>query len=89
MSQTELVPNSQFKRDVKKRWAELLTTEWATVAYCLINDVQMPDKHRDHALTGNWVGFRECHIKPDLVLIYRVFENQLQLARIGSHSDLF
>ncbi|EOX4300638.1 TPA: type II toxin-antitoxin system YafQ family toxin, partial [Vibrio cholerae] len=39
--------------------------------------------------TGNWVGFRDCHIKPDLVLIYRVFNDQLQLARIGSHSDLF
>lgn len=89
MSQTELVPNSQFKRDVKKRWAELLTTEWATVAYCLINDVQMPDKHRDHALTGNWVGFRECHIKPDLLLIYEKSGRSIQLVRLGSHAELF
>ena len=46
-------------------------------------------KNVDHALTGNWAGFRDCHIKPDLVLIYRIFDDQLQLARIGSHSDLF
>lgn len=43
----------------------------------------------DHPLTGNWSGFRDCHIKPDLLLIYRIDKNQLQLARIGSHSDLF
>lgn len=43
----------------------------------------------DHPLTGNWLGFRDCHIKPDLLLIYRIDNNQLQLARIGSHSDLF
>lgn len=49
----------------------------------------LSSKNVDHALTGNWAGFRDCHIKPDLVLIYRVFDSQLQLARIGSHSDLF
>lgn len=46
-------------------------------------------RHVDHPLTGNWLGFRDCHIKPDLILIYRIFEGRLQLARIGSHSDLF
>lgn len=50
---------------------------------------KLEPKNVDHLLTGNWVGFRDCHIKPDLVLIYRVFNDQLQLARIGSHSDLF
>ena len=49
----------------------------------------LEDKNVDHPLTGNWLGFRDCHIKPDLVLIYRIYENQLQLARIGSHSELF
>ncbi|OED44515.1 addiction module toxin RelE [Endozoicomonas sp. (ex Bugula neritina AB1)] len=42
-----------------------------------------------HPLAGNWLGFRDCHIKPDLVLIYRVDKTMLQLARIGSHSELF
>ncbi|MDP4529045.1 type II toxin-antitoxin system YafQ family toxin [Alkalimonas delamerensis] len=46
-------------------------------------------KNVDHPLTGNWLGFRDCHIKPDLVLIYRITNETLQLARIGSHSDLF
>ena len=46
-------------------------------------------KYVDHPLSGNWNGFRDCHIKPDLVLIYRINKNTLQLARIGSHADLF
>ncbi|MDO5685839.1 MAG: type II toxin-antitoxin system YafQ family toxin [Neisseria sp.] len=89
MSQFKLVPSSQFKRDAKKRWAELLTAEWATVAYCLINGMEMPEKCRDHELTGNWDGFRECHIKPDLLLIYAKIEQRIELARIGTHSELF
>ena len=51
---------------------------------------KLPEKYRDHALTGNWVGHRECHISPDWLLIYRI-ENDilvLTLSRTGSHSDL-
>ena len=88
MSQFELVPTNQFKRDAKKRWTDLLTTEWVTVAFCLINNKEMPEIHRDHALAGNWSGFRECHIKPDLLLIYEK-SNIIQLVRLGSHSELF
>ncbi len=55
----------------------------------LQNNQALEAKHVDHPLSGNWNGFRDCHIKPDLVLIYRINENTLQLARIGSHSDLF
>ncbi|WBA80130.1 type II toxin-antitoxin system YafQ family toxin [Endozoicomonas sp. GU-1] len=43
----------------------------------------------DHALVGDWLSLRDCHIKPDLLLIYRIHDRKLQLARIGSHSDLF
>ncbi len=48
-------------------------------------------KHRSHFLKGNWIGHQECHIKPDLLLIYRIDENKeyLFLERVGSHSDLF
>ena len=46
-------------------------------------------KYVDHPLSGNWNNFRDCHIKPDLVLIYRIHETTLQLARIGSHNDVF
>ena len=49
----------------------------------------LEEKYVEHPLSGNWNQFRDCHIKPDLVLIYRINENILQLARIGSHSDVF
>ena len=51
----------------------------------------LPDKNKDHALTGNWIGHRECHILPDWLLIYRIEDDVLvlTLARTGSHSDLF
>lgn len=84
-----LFPTNQFKRDAKKYWTQLLTEEWTSVAYCLIHGMEIPEKHRDHALTGNWKGFRECHIKPDLLLIYEISEQGIQLVRLGSHSELF
>jgi len=47
-------------------------------------------QYRDHDLSGNWAGYRDCHIKPDLLLIYRKPDpDTLQLARLGSHSELF
>ena len=46
-------------------------------------------KNKDHALTGDYVGFRECHIQPDWLLIYRIDDDELFLSRTGSHSDLF
>jgi mRNA interferase YafQ len=55
----------------------------------LTNDQSLPEKNRDHALSGDWKDHRDCHIKPDLVLIYRKPDNAvLQLVRLGSHSEL-
>jgi mRNA interferase YafQ len=55
----------------------------------LVNDLPLADKHHDHALTGEWKDHRDCHVKPDLVLIYRKLgADVLQLVRIGSHSEL-
>ena len=55
----------------------------------LVNDTPLPFRYRDHALTGEWQDFRDCHIKPDLLLIYRKSgQNLLELARLGSHSEL-
>lgn len=85
----KLVPSNQFKRDAKKLLPELLTAEWTTAAFCLIQGQPLPDKYKDHLLTGNWSGFRECHIKPDLLLIYAVTDGYVELARLGSHSELF
>jgi len=60
------------------------------ILYKLINDEILPIKYKDHSLTGNWKNYRECHIKPDLLLIYRKIDlDILSLVRIGSHSELF
>jgi len=56
----------------------------------LAEDKRLPEKNRDHALGGEWRDHRECHLKPDLLLIYRKPDTQvLQLVRLGSHSELF
>jgi addiction module toxin, relE/stbE family len=89
VKQRTLYPTTQFRRDVKKQWDELISPDWATVIYYLINDHEIPKKYRDHALSGEWSGFRECHIKPDLLLIYETGEDSIQLVRLGSHSELF
>jgi len=49
----------------------------------------LPLKYRDHALTGEWIGFMDCHLEPDLILIYRINDDILEFLRIGSHSELF
>ena len=83
----------QFKRDyrreLKGRHRVTLETALVEVLQALINNQVMAEKHRDHALTGDWKDYRDCHIKPDLVLIYRKpNEKVLQLIRLGSHSEL-
>lgn len=55
----------------------------------LIHAKQLPEKYRDHQLKGDMKRFRECHIKPDLLLVYEQFENEVILVRINSHSELF
>ncbi|MFI3218766.1 MAG: type II toxin-antitoxin system YafQ family toxin [Methylococcales bacterium] len=56
----------------------------------LATDLPLPERYSDHPLMGNWLGFRECHIKPDLLLIYeKPTVDKLILARLGSHSELF
>ena len=60
------------------------------IAALLANDQPLPEYLRDHALSGTWSNYRECHLKPDLLLVYRkVGADILRLARLGSHSNLF
>jgi mRNA interferase YafQ len=59
------------------------------VVELLANDQPLPDKYRDHVLMGEWKNYKECHIKPDWLLIYKKIEDRLLLARTGSHSELF
>jgi len=83
--------STQFKKDFKKITKMQVSDiiEVGGVITRLQRGEALDAKHVDHALTGNWLGFRDCHIKPDLVLIYRVYDGTLQLARIGSHSEIF
>jgi len=83
--------STQFKKDFKKV-AKLAIPDVVEVGH-VIKQLQLgntlPEKYVDHLLSGNWHGYRDCHVKPDLVLIYKVESNVLRLARIGSHSELF
>jgi mRNA interferase YafQ len=84
---------STFKRDykrvVKGRYREVLESDFKVVVMALAHDQSLDEKHRDHALSGEWNDHRDCHIKPDLVLIYRKPDDAvLQLVRLGSHSEL-
>lgn len=83
----------KFKRDYRReksgRYARDLDDRLKTVLDLLIEDAPLPYNNFDHALTGNWSDHRDCHIRPDLVLIYRKpNENSVQLVRLGSHSEL-
>lgn len=87
--------SSAFKRDFKRvkaapRHAKDMDALLSTVLMELLADRTLSANLRDHALAGDWAGYRECHLKPDLLLIYRKpDQDTLRLARLGSHSDLF
>jgi len=78
-----------FKREVKGHHRAALEKELVEVLEALIVDRPLPPRHRDHPLGGEWKDHRDCHIKPDLILIYRKPDSErLQLVRLGSHSQL-
>lgn len=81
---------SRFRRDVKRlRRQKQDVSLLETVVKMLVVQKPLPERYRDHALVGTWYGFRECHIRPDWLLIYRIEGDELQLARTGSHANLF
>ena len=84
--------HTMFKKDlkkIKKRGYDISRLE--KIVELLANEVPLPEQFKDHNLSGNYNGFRECHIAPDWLLIYQVNNNELVLvlSRTGSHSDLF
>ena len=84
---------NQFKRDLKRelagRYKNVLTEDFVWLVEQLAADQSLADRNFDHTLIGSWSDHRNCHVKPDLVLIYRKpDETTLQLVRIGSHSEL-
>lgn len=86
----KLVYERNFRRDFRRlqRTGRNLD-RFAVAVEALRQGEHLPEIYRDHQLTGNWRGFRECHLGGDLLLIYRMAEEELMLARIGSHSQLF
>jgi mRNA interferase YafQ len=87
--------SSIFKRDYKRtkampRHRKDLDLLLSAVLALLLSDQVLPGNLRDHALSGDFAGYRECHLKPDLLLVYRKPDAKtLRLARLGSHSELF
>ena len=88
--------SNAIKKDYKRvssnpRHARNIDELLRAVLNLLVDDQPLPDSCRDHALVGNWKNHRECHLKPDLLLIYRQEEDSdvLELVRLGSHSELF
>ncbi len=84
---------SRFKRDYKRelsgKHGKKLDASLLSVVSLLVEDQILPPRCYDHALIGNWKDHRDCHIKPDLVLIYRKPDDEvLELVRLGSHSEL-
>ena len=78
-----------FKRESKGQHRLTLQNDLTAVVVALANDQALEPRHHDHGLTGDWKDHRECHIRPDLVLIYRLPDDaRLQLIRLGSHSEL-
>jgi mRNA interferase YafQ len=85
-----LTQTSRFKKDVKrqiKRGKDL--GKLKEVVGWLVEGEPLPTKNQDHALTGNWISWRDCHLEPDWLLIYKLLPDELILGRTGSHSDLF
>lgn len=85
-------PSAKFQKDLKriqKRGYDI--TLLKDVLNLLVNGKVLPIKYKDHNLSGNFKGCRECHITPDWLLIYEIAENELilYLTRTGTHSDLF
>ena len=86
----QIFQTNQFKRDIKrlkKRGKDL--NKLGVVLRMLAEDLSLDARYRDHALSGDWSGSRDCHIEPDWLLIYRLEPDSLFLERTGSHSDLF
>ena len=84
---------NRFKRDYKRektgRHSRNLDSALMDIVKMLAADVPLPHNNFDHPLSGEWVDHRDCHIKPDLILIYRKTDDEfLDLVRLGSHSEI-
>lgn len=76
----------QFDKDLKNLG---LTSELIDVLHALINDLPVPNKYKDHALQGNLRQYRECHLKPDMLLAYQTTKDSVKLIAVDNHNNLF
>ena len=92
MTLLEIVMTNRFRKDyklAKKRGYDLSLLD--NTVNLIASRATLPERYKDHELTGDYKGCRECHITPDWLLIYEIFEDELilYLTRTGTHSDLF
>lgn len=81
---------NSIKKDLKKyKHHKAVLLELQEIIGLLVNKRNLPTKHRDHNLTGNWIHHRECHVRNDVLLIYKIEDDILFLTRFGTHSELF
>ena len=89
----EIEQTTAFKKDTKREGKGpnlgALNTVLPDILANLAADIPLAAKYKDHTLTGNWAGCRDCHVRPDLILIYEKTGNILILHRLASHSELF
>ena len=88
----DIVWTTQFKKDYKLALKRHFNIDLLDdIIRALSRGEALPEKNKDHALSGDWTGHRECHIQPDWLLVYRIEDDVLvqTLARTGTHSDLF
>jgi mRNA interferase YafQ len=86
----EIIRTTQFKRDVKrakKRGKGM--TKLRDLILLLAGETPLPVRFKDHPLSGEWKQYRDCHVEPDWLLLYKIDANDLYLVRTGSHADLF
>jgi mRNA interferase YafQ len=87
--------SNRFKKDLKKAQKQTSPKRDLEELKCVMNmlaeDKFLPPEKRDHNLGGSWVGYRECHVQPDLLLIYKKDDrnNSIRFERVGTHSELF
>lgn len=82
--------HKDFRREINGIHGNKLQHLFPKITQLLANDEQLPEQFKDHTLKGAWEPHRECHLRPDLLLIYRkTNNNELTLVRLGSHSELF
>lgn len=86
----KLSTSKQFKKDLKKYLNDEKTEEvLRNITKILRDGEKLPKKYKDHKLQGDYSNCRDCHIKPDLILIYEATKAEITLIRIGTHSELF